>query len=146
MLWKPPSRTKARSWGVAGKGGKPEGRRAVQVVRPRPEGAASCRQRRQAPAKPGFARRKAAPTRSVLREDAHAAELGAAAAAEVVTVEGLELLERLQQRALQQAGRLVVVGLRAVGRFGDDRVHHAELETVPRVGLERSRRLLRLAA
>src|SRR5947208_4170488 len=54
-----------RVWGVAGKGGEAEGRRAVQVVRARPEAEASCRQRRQRSPEAGFARRKGYAARRV---------------------------------------------------------------------------------
>src|SRR5436309_7022131 len=46
-LPRPDASRSCRVWGVAGKGGEAEGRRAVQVVRARPEAEASCRQRRQ---------------------------------------------------------------------------------------------------
>ncbi len=44
-----------RTWDVARKGGEREARRTVLDVRTGAERAASCRERRQAPAKPGSA-------------------------------------------------------------------------------------------
>src|SRR5437773_8255093 len=62
---RPDASGSCRVWGVAGKGGEAEGRRAVQVVRARPEAEASCRQRRQRSPEAGFARRKGYAARRV---------------------------------------------------------------------------------
>src|SRR5581483_7488242 len=67
-----------------------------------------------------------------LREDAHAAELGAAAAAKLVAGGLVELVERLDERSLEEARCLVVVGLRPAGGLRDDGVDHAEVEAVER--------------
>jgi hypothetical protein len=48
--------------GVAGKGGQLAARRAYLVIRSSAARAASCRQRRQAAAKPGFARLRLTPS------------------------------------------------------------------------------------
>ena len=82
--------------------------------------------------------------RTRLGEDAHAAELRAAAAAQLDPRGVVELRERLGERCLEKHGRLVVIGLRASVRLGDDAVDHPELEAMERVGLERRRGLLRL--
>src|SRR5689334_18937897 len=79
--------------------------------------------------------------RTVSGEDAHAAELRAAPAAQLAAAQVGEALERLDERGLQQARRLVEVVLRAPCGLGDDRVDHAQLEAVQRVGLEGRRRL-----
>src|SRR6266540_6895795 len=60
---------RARSSGAAGKGGKPAARRTVHLVRPSTDGAASCRQRCQPSAEPGFARREQTAARGALGRD-----------------------------------------------------------------------------
>src|SRR3954452_25511175 len=79
------------------------------------------------------------------RKEAPAAELRAAAAAELLARGVLELLECLQERSFQEEGGLVVVVLGAAVGLGDDPVDHAQFQAVQGIGLERGGGLLRLA-
>ena len=69
------------------------------------------------------------PTES-LREDAERAESAPAGGAAARRRDLRELVERLPERLPEEPGRGVVVGVRAAGRLGNDRVDHAQLEAV----------------
>src|SRR4051794_22855763 len=76
--------------------------------------------------------------------DAEPTETGAAAAAQVLAGDSGEIVERVADGVAEQPRRGVRVGVRTARRLGHDRIDHAELEAVRRVGLERRSRLLRL--
>src|SRR5947208_7364610 len=73
------------------------------------------------------------------------AEARSALPAELVARKRRQLVERLADRILEQLGRGVRIRLRTVGGLGNDRVGATELKAVDRIGLERGRRLPRLA-
>ena len=60
-------------------------------------------------------------------------------------IEAFHILQSLAERRSHEPRGLVVIVVSAARRFGDDGIHHPELETVGGVGLEGGSRLLRLA-
>ena len=78
-------------------------------------------------------------------EDAHAAELGPAAAPELLAGGVSSSSSASTRAACRKPGGLVVVGLGAARGLGDDPVDHAQVQAVEGVRLERGGGLLRLA-